>query len=145
MTQQDTLRILAMLHSFYGRPKADPTDVAQAWYLILKDYDYEMTKNAVLKFAENDTRDYASFPAPGVIIKLIRAEENKRLKSVMEITSSIGRGKPYEQLSDMAKQICSSDMYHEWLRTDPVKFISNQSTYEQILLGNLKMLGGSND
>ena len=118
MTKEETVRIMAMLGAFYAGGKNEPKVQAQAWHLILQKYDYKIAENAVLNFAENDTREYATFPAVGKIVEEIKAEEYRRKKPVGEITYSLQYGKEYQSLSKEAKYLISEEVYNEWLNKD---------------------------
>ena len=127
MTKQETIQIMAMLGAFYSGGKNDPRIQAEAWYLILKKYDFETAKVAVLKFAENDTRDYATFPAVGKIVEAIRIEEKARMKPIYEIKMSISHGRRYEDIDTYCKSLITKDMYNEWLSMDAELFEQNSS------------------
>ena len=122
MTKQETIQIMAMLGAFYSGGKNDPRMQAEAWYLILQHYDYDTAKIAVLNFAENDTRDYATFPAVGKIVDAIRTEDYKRTKPLWDIKMSISYGKQYDDMTTKCKSIISREMYDEWLKVDPEEF-----------------------
>ena len=49
-----------------------------AWHMILQKYDFDDAKEAVLNFAEHDTREYATFPAVGLIVNEIRKVQKSR-------------------------------------------------------------------
>ncbi len=115
MTKQETVKIMAMLNAFYAGGKGDARLQAEAWYRILHKYDYDDAQAAVLHFAENDTRDYATFPAVGKIVEGIRLEEKRRKAPVGEITSALQYGREYRQLSEAARSIISEEIYNEWL------------------------------
>ena len=115
MTKEETVKIMAMLGAFYAGGKNDPQMQAQAWHLILQKYDYHIAEVAVLNYAENDTREYATFPAVGRIVAEIKAEMQRRKAPVGEITYSLQYGKHYEDLSDGAKHLISEEVYNEWL------------------------------
>ena len=127
MTKQETIQIMAMLGAFYSGGKNDPRIQAEAWYLILKKYDFETAKVAVLKFAENDTRDYATFPAVGKIVEAIRIEEKARMKPIYEIKMSISHGRRYEDIDTYCKSLITKDMYNEWLSMDAELFEQKSS------------------
>ena len=115
MTKEETVKIMAMLGAFYAGGKNEPKVQAQAWHLILQKYDYKVAECAVLNFAENDTREYATFPAVGKIVAEIKAEVKRRKAPVGEITYALQYGKDYSQLSDNAKLLISEEVYSEWL------------------------------
>lgn len=143
MTKDETLKIMAMLSAYYGRPKANSTDMANAWHLILAKYDYQMACNAVVAFAENDTRDYATFPAPGVIVKIIRQECSKSTANINEVLTGVTSGKSWINLSPEARSLVNEDRYNTWLNGNMIAFIANQGFYKnQLRTGQAKLLEG---
>lgn len=133
MSKQETIMILAMLGAFYSGGKNDARMQADAWHLILQKYDFEIARKAVLDFAENDTRSYASFPAVGVIVQKIREQQIQEKKPVTEIIRGVLYGKRYEDLSEHAKKIISEPLYGEWLKVDAEEFASEADEYADIL------------
>ena len=122
MTKDETIKIMAMLGAFYGGGKTDPQMQAQAWYLVLKDYDYRIAQVAVINFAKRDTRDYASFPTVGKIVQAIEAESKARSKPIREIKMAISYGRQYDQLPDDCKRLISKADYDSWLSMDAEEF-----------------------
>lgn len=141
MTKQQTVMIMAMLSAYYGRPKTDPDEMANAWHLILGEYDFEVMKYAVVQYAKQDVRDYSTFPAPGVIVKIARAELARRQKPVKEILRGVNSGSGYWKLSEEAKALISEETYNEWIDVEPEKFIANQADYVSQLV-NRKLIEG---
>ena len=133
MTKNETLTILAMLNAFYAGGKYDPQQQVHAWHMILYKYDFEDAKEAVLNFAENDVRQYATFPAVGLIVNEIRKIKNRREGKVNEIMLGISYGRAYDMISDDAKNLISEEMYNEWLAIDALKFSENAGKYREIL------------
>ena len=127
MTKKETLKIMAMLGAFYGGGKTDPEAQVNAWYAILKNYDFVIAEQAVLNFAENDVRDYATFPAVGKIVQAIRDEECKREAPIKEIIRAVSYGWAYYQLTDRAKYLVSEEKYNEWLDMDAEDFANSTS------------------
>lgn len=125
MTKKETIQIMAMLGAFYGAGKSNPEIMAEGWYLILKSYDFETARKAVLTFAKNDTRDYATFPAVGKIVQSIEEEMRKDHAPIKEIVRAVSYGYGYDQLSDVAKDNISEDHYNEWLDMDAEEFANN--------------------
>lgn len=135
MTKQETIKILAMLGAFYGGGKTDPQEQANAWHVILQKYPFDIAERAVFKFAENDVRDYATFPAVGKIVKAIREEEKNRNAPIKEILMSVSYGHEYDALSDGAKALIDSETYGAWLSVDAEEFASNMPAYTTALIG----------
>ena len=134
MTKEETIQIMAMLGAFYGAGKSNPQIMADGWFLILEPYDFEMAKKAVLSFAKNDTRDYATFPAVGKIVQCIEEEMRKEQAPISEVVRAISYGWGYEQLSAEAKQNITKEHYDDWLNMNAEEFANKAS----VLAGTLK-------
>ena len=124
MTREETLKVLAMLNAFYAGGKNDPQQQLAAWHLILQKYDYEIAKKAVINFAENDVRQYATFPAVGVIVAEIRRCEAEMEKPIKEIVRAVAYGYDYTQLSYTARSRIREATYNEWLAMDAEEYAS---------------------
>ena len=131
---------MAMLGAFYSGGKNDPKLQAEAWYLILGKYDYRVAEQAVLHFAENDTRDYATFPTVGKIVEQINKELETINRPISEIIKAISYGKWYDDLTARAKELISEDVYHEWLNMDAEEFANKSHILRDILKGNQQRL-----
>lgn len=140
MTKEETIKIMAMLGAFYSGGKNDPKAQANAWHLILGKYNYEDAEAAVLRFAENDSRDYATFPAVGKIVAEIRKEASRKDDIVKEVMLSISYGKSYDIMSDAAKRLIDLRTYNEWLHMDAVRFQMEADHYAGLLRGRQQML-----
>lgn len=133
MTKEETVKILAMLNAFYAGGKNDPQQQLAAWYLILQKYDYSVAKRAVINFAENDVRQYATFPAVGVLISEIRKCEAEMEKPIKEIIHRIQMGLDYYGLSVKGQKLISEQQYNEWLKIDAEEFVNHSKDYADIL------------
>ncbi|MEE0897852.1 MAG: replicative helicase loader/inhibitor [Acutalibacteraceae bacterium] len=133
MTREETIKILAMLNAFYAGGKNDPNQQVAAWYLIFQKYDYNAAKQAVINFAENDTRDYATFPACGVIVAEIRKVEAEMDKPIKEIIHRIQMGLDYYGLSVEGQKLILEPQYNEWLKVNAEEFIAHTKDYVEIL------------
>lgn len=122
MTKTECIQIMAMLGAFYSGGKNDPKLQAEAWYLVLSKYPYRIAEQAVLHFAENDTREYATFPAVGVIVAEIRKCEAEMDKPIKEIVRAVAYGYDYTQLSYTARSLISEESYNEWLAMDAEEY-----------------------
>ena len=134
MTEKETVQVMAMLEGFFGMGKGNPEIMAAAWHLVLKDYDFEITSKAVIEYAKNDTREYASFPTVGNIVKCIEDEKRKEVAPINEVTRAISYGWHYDQLSKEAQANISEEHYNDWLKMDAEEF----QTKANILAGTLK-------
>lgn len=143
MTKEETVKIMAMLGAFYAGGKNDPKMQANAWHLILAKYDYRIASKAVMTFAENDRREYATFPAVGCIVQAIKDEQTKEEKPIKEITHNLFYGMDYINLSDEARNLISEERYNEWLKMNAEEFASNHTELTETLKeNNRKLLGG---
>lgn len=102
-----------MLSAFYGQGKSDPEQMLNAWHLILKDYSCQECEKAVIQFAKSDCRDYATFPAPGVLIKKIEEEHQKEHKQKCLAWINILNTDEYDQLIEEAKDWFSREQFNE--------------------------------
>ena len=140
MTKAECIKIMAVLGAFYSGGKNDPKMQAEAWYLILGKYPYRVAEQAVLHFAENDTREYATFPTVGKIVAEIKAEQMKIDKPVKEIVRNISYGRDYAQLTDNAKVLISEELYNDWLDMDAEEFAYKADALSDFLKGNQQMM-----
>lgn len=145
MTKEETVKIMALLGAFYAGGKNDPKIQAQAWYMILYKYDFETAKCAVLKYAENDKREYATFPAVGNIVCAIKKETAERNRPVREVIVNVSYGRDYKTLSPEAQKLISETEYNLWLKVDAQEFQNNSARYADLLKQKRSfLLGDSN-
>lgn len=133
MTREQTIKVLQVLNAFYAGGKNDPKEQVTAWHLIMSKYDFDDAMTAVLHFAENDTREIATFPAVGLIVNEIRKAEKARSNTINEIIVGVSYGRAYDQISDEAHLLISKDMYNEWLNMDAEVFSTKAGTYREFL------------
>ena len=113
MKKAETLKLLAMLSAFYGQGKADPEQMVSSWHMILKDYSYEEAENAIIAFAKMDCREYATFPAPGVLINQIEETRKKEHSIKCAAWINILNTDEYDQLIEEAKDWFSREQFTE--------------------------------
>lgn len=140
MTRTETIQIMAMLGAFYSGGKNNPKVQAEAWHLILGKYPYRVAEQAVLHFAENDTREYATFPTVGKIVAEIKAEMTRIEKPVKEIVTNISYGRDYAQLTNNAKALISEELYGDWLNMNAEEFAYKADALADYLKGNQRMM-----
>lgn len=133
MTKEETVKIMTMLGAFYSGSKNNAKMQAAAWHMVLEKYDFEIAQKAVLNFAENDTREYATFPAVGVIVREIRNQQYLEAKPIKEVIRAISYGKGYEDISDDAKRIISEEVYNKWLKVDAEEFAAKSEFFAKML------------
>lgn len=145
MTKEQTIKVLQLLNAFYAGGHNDPKKQVTAWYMVLAKYDFEDAMKAVLDFAENDRRDYATFPAVGLIVDRIKKAKADRERSVREVIKNISYGLSYESLPEPSKVLITEDRYNEWLKVDAEEFAQDVSKYTEILKQKQLQIGTSND
>lgn len=111
MTKEETLASLAHLSAFYGEGKSDVKMMVEAWHEVIGEYDYYIVKRAIIEFAKNDTRDYASFPPAGRIIEEIKKQNGMYNRIYNELLKSTD----YESLSEEAKKIIKKEIYDNFM------------------------------
>ena len=134
MTEKETVQVMAMLEGFYGMGKGNPEIMAAAWHLVLKDYDFGIASKAVIEYAKNDTREYASFPTVGNIVKCIEDELKKEQAPINEVVRAVAYGWQYDQLSAEAQANITKEHYDDWLNMDAEEFANKAN----VLAGTLK-------
>lgn len=141
MTEKETVTIMAMLGAFYSGSKNDPKMQAAAWHKILYKYDYSAAEKAVLNFAENDTRDYATFPAVGKIVDAIRKQQHRETDAIKGVIRGVAYGREYGDLSNESKAIISEPKYKEWLAIDAEEFANKTDFFaDQLSTGHMLMI-----
>lgn len=133
MTKEETIKIMALLGAFYSGGKNDPQQQAVAWHMVISKFDYKVAEKAVLNFAEHDTRDYATFPACGVIVAEIRKVQAEMDRPIKEVINRITMGLDYYGLSTEGQKLISEPQYNEWLKVNAEEFVNHVSDYEAIL------------
>lgn len=140
MTKSETIQLMAMLGAFYGAGKANPEIMAEGWYMILEPYDFEIAQKAVLNYARNDVREYASFPTVGNIVRCIEEEMRKEQAPVKEVVRAISYGWGYDQLSKEAKSLIGEERYKTWLKMDAEEFANKAMVMAETLKSERKRL-----
>ena len=133
---------MAMLQAFYGMGKGNPEVMAEGWFLILEPYDFEIASRAVLNYAKNDVREYASFPTVGNIVKCIKDEMAREEAPIKEVVRAISYGWGYDQLSKDAQELITPLRYDEWLKMDAEEFANNAGKVSLALKDRQKSLTG---
>jgi hypothetical protein len=132
MTIGETLQIMAMISAFYGQGKSEPKTMARAWHIVLKDYDFLTTEQAVVQFAKNDQRDYATFPSVGQIVAAVEKERKMpRLIHNMATMNEL-----YSNLPDRAKELISESDFEK------IRKIEFEDALSYIKKNNKSLLGG---
>ena len=132
MTLHETIQIMAMISAYYGQGKSDAKSMARAWHIILKDYDYLTTEQAVVQFAKTDTRDYGTFPSVGQIVAAIEREKKMpRLIHNMATMNNL-----YSNLPDRAKELISESDFER------IREVEYEEALNYIKRNNKSLLGG---
>lgn len=142
MTLDETVKIMSILGAFYGAGKSNPEVMAEGWFVVLEPYDFNVAYRAVIEYAKNDTREYASFPTVGNIVKYIEAEMAKDQAPIKEVVRAISYGWGYDQLSGSAKDIISEERYKSWLKMDAEEFSNKAHIMSETLKSERKKLLG---
>lgn len=136
MTKQETIKVMAMLSAFYGMGKSNPEAMANAWHLILKEYDFRDAEVSVVKFAKDDRREYASFPPPGKIVELIEHEQGRYNR----LFNSIYNGLPYDEIGEL-QELCNREMYERGLKMETEELLGKRNEFiDYIKKSEQKML-----
>jgi hypothetical protein len=142
MTKKETIQIMALLSAFYGAGKSNPEIMADGWHLIIEPYDFGVAQKAVLNYARNDTREYASFPTVGNIVRCIEDEMRRTQAPIKEIVRNISYGRDYDMLTADAKNIISKERYDSWLKMDAEEFANKSMVIAETLKSERKRLQG---
>lgn len=122
MTKEGTAQILAMLSAYYGEGKSDVKTMVNAWHLIIGEFDYLIAERAIVEFAKNDTRDYASFPTPGAIVKAIKKQQG----IYNRIFNTIYHNGSYRELPEVAQRIISEDGFEQMKAKDKTQLLNER-------------------
>lgn len=142
MTKEETIKIMAMLGAFYGAGKSNPEIMATAWHLVLEPYDYPIASRAVLEYARNDRREYATFPSVGNIVAAIEDAMAKAQAPITEIIRAISYGWDYNQLTEQARATITIDAYNSWLNVDAEEFANQSEKLAESLKRGRKQIEG---
>ena len=133
MTKTETIKIMAMLSAYYGQGKADAEAMANAWHIILKDYPYRLVEQAVIDYARNDRREYASFPSVGAIVKVVEEAQAEQRVIANKIFNALYNGKPFESLPEEYQQLCNRFVYERGLKMDEEELLAKQDEFKQMI------------
>ena len=137
MTKEEVGKVLALLAAYYGQGRTfDVRQMVEGWYYIIGEYDYPTAKRAIIEYARNDTRDYASFPTAGSIRKAI---ENERTVP-NRIFAKIRANTPYERLSRKEKNYITETAYNKALQMREEQLLDNHKTIIEYMRGNERRL-----
>ena len=143
MAKSETIQLMAILGAFYGAGKANPEIMAEGWFMILEPYDFQIAQKAVLNYARNDVREYASFPTVGNIVRCIEEEMRKEQAPVKEVVRAISYGWGYDQLSEEAKKNITEEHYNDWLKMNAEEFANKANVLADTLKAQrIKRLNG---
>lgn len=140
MEINETGKVMEVLSAFYGQGKSDTNRMLIAWHEILKDYPYEMVYQAVMEYAKNDRREYASFPAPGAIMQVIEEAEAEQKNIVNRTFYVLLHKTPYGDMPKEQQAICDQGVYERGLKMDEEELIARQDDFKQMLRKTQKRL-----
>lgn len=118
MNKHEVIKILSLLTAYYGKSKAEADIMVNAWYILLKDYDYAIAEQAVIEYAKNDHREYSQFPQIGAVIQSIKDEQ----KSITAIRNFAYYGKEYDELPERSKKWINKERF-ERLKKCPDEYL----------------------
>lgn len=137
MTKEEVGKVLALLTAYYGQGRTfDVRQMVEGWYYVIGEYDYNTAKRAVVEFARNDTRDYASFPTAGSVRKAIENECNVPNK----IFAKIRANTPYERLTQKERRYISEKAYEKALKLREEQLLDSHKTIIEYMRGNERNL-----
>ena len=135
MSKKEVAQLLAVLKEYFPRDfvSTDLITKVEAWYMILKDYDYTLMQNAMLSFVSADTNGF--MPTIGQLI-----EKAKKITGSNELTeneawdmvykaicnSAYNSAQEFEKLpSSVKRAVGSHEMLKSWsqLDTDEVQTV----------------------
>lgn len=145
MTKEQTIKVLQLLNAFYAGGHNDPKKQVTAWYMVLAKYDFDDAMKAVLDFAENDRRDYATFPAVGLIVDRIKKAHAEKEKAVKDVITWVSYGREYASLPQPSKALITEERYKEWLKVDAEQFAMNSNRYAEYLKQKQLQIGTTDD
>lgn len=141
MSKKEVIKLLAIISAYYGTSKTDAETMVNAWYLLLKDYDYSIAEQAVLEYAKSDTREYSQFPKIGVVIESIKKEE----QAFTVIRNHAYYDKEYSELSERGKKWITEERYNRLRKCPEEYLLNNLAEIKRTLVDGRKLLGGEND
>lgn len=141
MTREEVGKVLALLSAYYdkGQRTMSVKATVVAWEYVIGQYEYNVAKRAVINFARNDTREYATFPSAGLIRKAIEEEEAvPRL-----IFNSAFRGSPYETLPPRCKEEITEQAYGDIMGNKQEDLLEHKDRIIERLKSNVALLEGA--
>lgn len=140
MTKTETIKIMAMLSAYYGQGKSNAEVMANAWHMILKDYPYSIAEQAVINYARNDRREYASFPSVGAIVQVIEQAQSERKAIANKIFNALYNGKPFDSLPVELQALCDRGVYERGLKMDEEELLAKQDDFREMIRNTQKRL-----
>ena len=140
MEINETGKVMEVLSAFYGQGKSDTNKMLIAWHEILKDYPYSLVYQAVMTYAKNDRREYASFPAPGAIMQVIEEAEAEQKNIVNRTFYALLHKTPYGEMPKEQQTICDQGVYERGLKMDEEELIARQDDFKRMLRKTQKRL-----
>ena len=122
MNKKETAQIIATLKEYYPKDFAstDLVTKVEAWYLVLKDYDYYTIQNAVISFVAKDTKGQLIEQANNII-----KEQEKTELEAWEMVYKAICNSAYNSVEEFNKlpveiqrAVGSADMLKSWSQLD---------------------------
>ena len=144
MTRREVGEIIKLLLAYFrNNNEAGAGTMVDAWYAILKDYDYKTVRQAVIEFAKADRRDYPTMPGVGVIMAQIESIKEQKRKPVNVAFNLAVQGSPYDGLPRDIKDLLSEETYYRFRRQNPEDLLERQKEIRDELW--LEMFGFDED
>jgi hypothetical protein len=128
MNKKETAQIIATLKEYYPKDftSTDLVTKVEAWYLVLKDYDYYVIQNAVISFVAKDTKGFP--PVVGQLIDQATSISKEQEKTELEAwemvykaicNSAYNSAEEFNKLpSEIQRAVGSADMLKSWSQLD---------------------------
>lgn len=128
MNKKETAQILAILKEYYPRDfvSTDMVTKVEAWYMILKDYDYNVMQNAVMSYVTTDTKGF--MPVIGQLIEKVNTISGKKEMTEQEAWQLVYKAlcnSAYNSVEEFNKlppavqrAVGSSEMLRDWALLD---------------------------
>lgn len=127
MNRRETAEIVKLLTAFFRNTNgATAVTMIDAWFTVLKDYDFKTTKAAVIRYAKSDQRDYPTMPGVGQIVGAIEAIKAEKEKPISEAVNALIYGLAFDSLSDEAKAIISRKRFEMYAKHEPEMIIARR-------------------
>lgn len=128
MTRKETAEIVKLLMAYFrNNSSATAATMIDAWYLVLKEYEFKMVRAAVIDFAKSDRRDYPTMPGVGQIVAKIDEARAAKNKPITMAINSLVYGVEYDALPEDVRKVVGRERYERYARNEPENIIARQT------------------